>query len=326
MSITVYPYPTLDGEVALQVVRVRIDGRPLDLSHVSTSEATVALGETERRNWQEATLDVRVTVPNDEIAYGPWAGLVCCAVLTESGTNTRIVRRLTKDRATGEWEGSVPVLRSRHRKRATLSVLVVAEVDGLAGRIVGRGEGSWVIDLESSNPARSEELQIVQVDFRDGSHSWLRACKDAPWLVDTAGDTPTVYINTAVEGLSVLLNGGSTPLERATAEMIGAQIVAEAWAAMFHTAVADLELDQAGRPQSPSGWQHSVLHTMLPDVLPGLTAFDALDELHSRRTAGRGWADLQHRILYAAGRRAHLQRRLTTTVRAVARAQEGTER
>lgn len=324
MSRMVYPYAVLSGRVEAEITRVRVDGRPLDYAKISPSLRTVAL-DADRDDWQEAVCDVRAVLPEEEIAYGPWSELACVAVLEESSTNTRTVQRLTRDRASGAWQGAVRLRRSRHRSRATLGIRVVAAVEGVRGRIVGWSETDWVIDLRAEIPVRDKEIRIVETDFRDGPHAWLRPLKDAPWMVDASGDTPTVYLNQAVEGLTALLRGSGT-VEKATAALLNAQIVGDVWETMFHAAVSDIESDEAGRPRMPGGWRESVLETMLPDVLPGLSPTDAIVELRARREEGYGWAELQSRIRYAAALRAQLPKQLATTLRLTVRSSQGDHR
>jgi hypothetical protein len=321
MSRIIYPYDVLNGQVEVEVTRVRLDGRPLDYARLSPSLRTVAL-DTGRDDWQEAVFDVRAVLPEEEIAYGPWSELVCVAVLEEEATNTRTVQRLTRDRASGSWQGPVRLRRSRHRSRATLRIQVVAAVEGVRGRVIGWSENDWGIDLRAEIPVRDKEIRIIEADFRDGPYAWLRPFKDAPWFVDTSGDMPTVYLNQGVEGLTALLRGSSTA-EKATAALVNAQIVSDVWETMFHAAVSDIELDEDARPRTPVGWRGSVLDTMLSDVLPGLSPSDALIELQARREEGHGWAELQSRIQYAAALRAQLPKQLATTLRLTARSSQG---
>jgi hypothetical protein len=325
MSRIIYPYAVLSGRVEVEITRVRVDSRPLDYARISPSLRTVALEATGRDDWQEAVFDVRAVLPEEEIAYGPWSELVCVAVLEESTTNTRTVQRLTKDRGSGAWQGSVRLRRSRHRSRAALGVQVVAAVEGVRGRMIGRSETDWVIDLQAEIPVRDKEIRIVEADFRDGPYAWLRPLKDAPWFVDTSADMPTVYLNQGVEGLIALLRGSST-VEKATAALVNAQIVSDVWETMFHAAVSDIELDDDGRPRMPTGWRESVLEAMLSDVLPGLSPTDAIVELRARREEGYGWTELQSRIQYAAALRAQLPRQLATTLRLTARSSQGEDR
>ncbi|MFJ8477428.1 hypothetical protein [Kitasatospora sp. NPDC094011] len=325
MSRIIYPYPVLSGRVEVEITRVRVDGRPLDYSRISPSLQTVALDDPSRDDWQEAVLDVRTVLPEEEIAYGPWSELVCVAVVEEQATNTRTVQRLTRERGSGTWQGSVRLRRSRHRSRATLGVQVVAAVEGVRGRMIGRVENDWVIDLQAEIPVRDKEVRIVEADFRDGPYAWLRPFKDAPWFVDTSGELPTVYLNQGVEGLTALLRGNSTT-EKATAALVNAQIVSDVWETMFHASVSDMESDENGTPRLPVGWRGAVLEAMLSDVLPGLSPTDALVELRARRQEGYGWTELQSRVQYAAALRAQLPKQLATTLRLTARSSQGENR
>ncbi|MEU8538567.1 hypothetical protein AB0C52_00975 [Streptomyces sp. NPDC048717] len=319
---SVYPYATLFGDIDLDVVEVSVDGTAaLPYSHVSRPERTVALHQAGRRNWEYCTLRLRATLPEAEIDDGAWTDLVCLAALTEKATNARSTARLKKS-ADGTWRGSIDLHRGRHLTRAALSLTAVATVDGVAGRIIGTTERDWYLDLESAVPVRQREIEIVQEDFREGPVEWLRPYKDSPWIVETTGDVPTVYLNTAsVDGLIDLLDGsGGGPAEKMLRDLTAGRIAQDAWTAMFHTAVADLDTDEDGTPVMPTGWREAVLRTMLPDVLPGRRLTDALYDIEERRTKGFGWAELQTSIQYAAGKRTRLAKKLTDAVRAVDRA------
>jgi hypothetical protein len=318
---TLMPYPTLAGEVTFKIVCAKLDGRELPLEMISQQDRVVAVYQVERNGWEETRLEIRAQLPEAELANGPWSDVVCVAVLTEGSTNHRVVTRLHRSPDTG-WLGSISLSRSACRNRATLSVSVVATVDGVAGRIIGTADEDWVVDLTARVPVRQRELHIVEVDFRTGPHEWLRPFKDAPWLVETSGDMPTVYLNTGFDGVTDLLGPGGSPLEKAVRGMLAAQIATEAWIAMFHSAVSDVEIEDDGVPQWPNGWRDGVLRAMLPDVLPELSTADALLEIHSRRTEGTGWNELQPRIQYAASRRARVAKNLGTAVRVLDRSQE----
>lgn len=322
---TLFPYPTLLGEIGIEVLEVVVDGSTLPYAMISKSQRSVALHQVERSRWEEAHLTVRVTGPQRELAEGPWSEVACVAVLTEGTTNARSVQPLQPD-GPGTWSGTVELLRNRHREQAVLTASAVAEVDGVAGRLIGSAVTPWIVDLKASAPARHRDLNLVEVDFRDGPDEWLRPFKDAPWLVDTSGEMPTIHLNTAFEGLIELLRESGGPLQKATGGIIAAQIAHEMWTAMFHTAVGDLELDQDGTPLLPGGWRESVLRAMLPDVVPGMSLTDALYEVRNRRADGHGWAELQSSIQYAASRRAQIPRNLTTALRVVDRSEEGAGR
>jgi hypothetical protein len=322
----VFPYLTLLGDVGCEVVSVSVDGKPLPYTNVSATERVVALHQSGRVGWEEATLDLRATLPETELSDGPWQDVICLATLTEKATNARTTARL-HPASDGSRTGSITLSRALHLRRATLSLLVIATVDGVAGRLVGSAEQDWYVDLQEATPVRQREIEIVEIDFRDGPHEGLRPYKDSSWIVETSGDMPVVYLNTtAVEGLmEVLGSRGGSPTEKILREMTASQVAQDAWTAMFHTAVSDLDTDDDGTPVMPSGWRESVLRQMLPDVLPGRQLTDALYEINERRTKGFGWSELQTGIQYAAGRRAQISKKLTAAVRTVDRIERNTD-
>ncbi|MEV7275923.1 hypothetical protein [Streptomyces sp. NPDC093111] len=319
---SVYPYATLFGDVDLDVTSISVDGAsPLPFSHVSKPERTVALHQSGRGSWEYCTVRLQATLPDAELADGEWSDPVCLAALTEKATNARTTTLLRRT-ADGAWSGSIDLHRDRHLHRASLSLTVVATVDGVAGRVIGTTEQDWYLDLQGTAPVRQREIEVVEEDFREGALTWLRPYKDAPWVVETTGDIPTVYLNTAsAEGFIELLNGsGGSAAEKVLRDVTTGQIAQDAWTAMFHTAVADLDVDEDGTPVMPTGWREAVLRMMLPDVLPGRPLTDALYDIQERRSKGFGWSELQTNIQYAAGKRSRTAKKLTDSVRAVDRA------
>jgi hypothetical protein len=318
----VFPYSTLLGDVLCDVVSVRVDGRPLPYTKVSPAERVVALHESGRAGWEEAVIDLRATLPEEELRGGSWQDTTCLAVLSEKATNARTTVRLQPG-ANGTRTGSITLSRASHLRRATLSVLVVATVDGVPGRLVGSTEQDWYVDLREATPVRQRDVEIVEVDFREEPPTWLRQFEDAAWVVETSDDMPRVYLNTsAVEGLmAVMRSTGGSAAERVIRELTVSQTAQDAWTAMFHTAISDLDVDEDGTPVMPTGWREAVLRAMLPDVLPGREPTDALFEINERRTKGFGWSELQTYIQYAAGHRAKITKKLTTAVRTADRAE-----
>lgn len=312
------PYRTLFGDVELDVTAISVDNDRLPYSKISRSERTVALHTSGKREWNAAVAHLEATVPQQEIDDGGWDDLVCVAVLSERATNARTTEVLTR-RGDGKWEGAIEVLHSRHSGRASLDLAVVAEVDGIPGRLIGSTQKSWYIDLEAKEPLRQREIEIVSEDFLQGPKEWLRPFKEAPWIVDTTADVPTVYLNTgSVEGLVETLYGsGGTAAETIVRELVASHIADDAWIAMFLSALNDLEQDDDGTPQLPTGWQGAVLRTMLPDVMPDHQLTDALYEIDKRRREGYDWARLQTSIQFAAGKRSRVNAKLTKAMRSV---------
>lgn len=311
-----FPYRTLAGEITFQVTAVKQDQQNLHTSVFSRDERVVALHTVERDDWRCARISVTANLPYKELEEGPWQDVTVVAVLAEKATNARTTAVLRRDESDGpKWSGRTRLWRADHRSRADLSVVVTATVGDVPGRIIGSSEANWVVDLTARAPVRRREMQVNEVDFLNGPHDWLRPFKDAPWLVETSGDLPTVHLNTGFEGISELLNSAGSPLERGVRDMLATQIASDVWTAVFHSAVSDLELDAEGNPEWPGGWRDAVLRGMLSDVLPGMSGSDALSEIHARRRESSGWNELQPRINYAAGRRAKVARNLGTALR-----------
>ncbi|MFI6474064.1 hypothetical protein ACIBL5_27820 [Streptomyces sp. NPDC050516] len=326
----VYPYPRLTGAVTARVTAVRLRGphdtrEQLDARGCSVVEQVVALGMAERDDWQSARLAVTATIPVREIeTKGHWSDVSVVAVLTEGATNARTVARLEPGAMGGrDWVGEIELDRDRHLDRASLTVHVVATVGGIGGRIIASTEQEWVIDVTSDVPLRDRQLEVSTVSFARGAE-WLRSFRDAPWVVDTSGRMPTVRLNSDFEGLVELVEGQGSKVESVVGEMLLAQMCADVWTAVFHTAIGDLEIENDGTPLLPPDWRGAVLREMLPDIVPGRSVEDALREVHTRRTGEGSWTDLQPRIQYAAARRAEVPKALAATVRDIERLDQET--
>ncbi|MFJ9406460.1 hypothetical protein [Streptomyces sp. NPDC101393] len=325
-----YPYPRLTGPVTARVTAVRLRGpgdarEQLDSRRYSVVEQVVALGKAERDDWQSARLALTATVPVREIeTKGHWSDIAVVAVLTEGTTNARTVARLEPGAEGGrDWTGEIELDRDSHLDRASLAVHVVATVGGIAGRIIASTEQEWMIDVVSEAPLRDRQLDVNTVSFARGAE-WLRSFRDAPWIVDTSGRMPTVRLNSDFEGLVALVDGPGSKVESLVSEVLRAQMCADVWTAVFHTAIGDLEIEDDGTPLLPPDWRGAVLREMLPDIVPGRSVEDALREVHTRRTGEGGWTDLQPRIQYAAARRADVPKALATTVRDIERLDQET--
>ncbi|GAU67831.1 hypothetical protein SSP35_05_03980 [Streptomyces sp. NBRC 110611] len=326
----VYPYPRLTGAVTARVTAVRLRGpgdsrEQLDTKGYSVVEQVVALGRAERDDWHTARLALAATVPVREIeAKGHWSDIAVIAVLAEGATNARTVARLEPGPQGGrDWTGEIELNRNDHFDRATLAVHVVATVDGTAGRIIASTDQDWLVDVTADVPLRDRQLDVSTVSFAR-STEWLQGFRDAPWVVDISGRMPTVRLNSDFEGLAALVEGEGSKLESMVGEMVLAQMCADVWTAVFHTAIGDLEIEDDGAPLFPPDWRGAVLREMLPDIVPGRSLEDALREVHIRRTGEGSWSDLQPRIHYAAARRAEVPKALAGTVRDIERLDQET--
>ncbi|WP_406106420.1 hypothetical protein OG698_28800 [Streptomyces sp. NBC_01003] len=328
-----YPYKRLSGVVALRVTAVSLRGpgdsrEQLDTSAFSVVERVVALGLAEQDDWETARLKLSATVPSKATeTNGHWSDVSVVAVLTEKATNTRTTVQLDSGTESGrEWTGSLELCRADHLERATLSVHVVATVDGVPGRVIASSEPEkeWAVDMTAEAPVRQRELDVVEVGFREGP-AWLRPFRDVPWIVDTSGELPAVRVNTDFDGITELVGGDGTSVEGMVRDLLLAQMCTDVWTAVFHTAIGDLEIEDDGTPLFPDDWRGEVLREMLPDVVPGRSVEEALRDVHRRRTGTSGWVDLQPRIHFAATRRAEVPKALSTTIRGLDRLHQGND-
>lgn len=325
----VFPYPRLSGPVTMRVTAVGLRGpgerhEDLDARGFSVVEQVVALGLTEREDWERARLKLSATVPAKEIdSKGHWSEVSVLAVLTEGATNARTAVPLEPEAPGGrEWVGALELWRTDHLDRASLSVHVVATVDDVPGRVIASSEAEWFVDIDGDAPVRDRELKVVWNGFQGGP-AWLQAFREMPWIVDTSGGLPTVRVNRDFDGLRDLLGGNGSATENIVGELLLAQMSTDVWTAVFHAAVGDLEVEDDGTPLFPHDWRGEVLREMLPDVVPGRPVEEALREVHLGRTGTAGWTDLQPRIHFAAARRAEVPKALRITVDGLDRLHRG---
>ncbi|MFF1408379.1 hypothetical protein ACFVX6_01055 [Streptomyces sp. NPDC058289] len=329
----VYPYRRLTGNVSWRVdsAQFKTEGEPwedVESKYISTVERVLALGpDEERPDWTQARLRLSAGLPGKAVdPTGPWRDVKVVAVLTERATNTRTTVEFAPVSDDGrEHTAELSVHRCDLLDRASLTVHVVATVDGVPGRVIATSDVEWFLDVIESAPSLARELDVKMVGFASGA-SRLHRFKDSAWLVDTTGRIPVVRVNTDFEGLGDLIAvDGGNGVEKTVRELLIAQMCSEVWTAVFHSAVGDLEIEEDGTPLFPHGWQGDVLREMLPDVYPDREPEDALREVHSARTgaSATGWGELQPRIHFAASRRAGVPRTLSTTIRDLERLTQG---
>ncbi|MEU9081191.1 hypothetical protein [Streptomyces sp. NPDC048357] len=329
----VYPYRRLTGNVSWRVesAQLKAEGDPwedVESKYISTVERVLALGPDEDRpDWTQARLRISAGLPAKAMdPAGPWQDVKVLAVLSERATNTRVSVELSPTSDDGrEWSARLDIHRCDLLDRATLTVHVVATVDGVRGRVIATSDVEWFVDVIEPTPSLARELDVKMVDFASGA-SRLQRFKDSPWLVDTTGRIPVVRVNTGFDGLGDLFGAdGGNGAEKTVRELLLAQMCSEVWTAVFHSAVGDLDIEEDGTPLVPHGWQGEVLREMLPDMYPDREPEDALREVHAARTgaSASGWGELQPRIHFAASRRAGVPRTLSTTIRDLERLTQG---
>lgn len=306
---TLFSYPVLPGTVSVDVQEAGLDGAALPRHVISKDNGTVALHLTDFGEWRQATFSVRLDAPQLN-GDDRWNDVRSIAVLEERRTRTRIATVLEQT-APGAFAGAITLQRDQHVGRVRLTGQVVATVDGIPGRLIASARNPWTIDLNASDPTRKEAISTLWVDFGAEDNPHLHPYQADPWTIETAGDTPTVFLNSRFEGLRDILHGG----DKATRSALASQIAIEAWVSLLNAAVHVVSVESE-RPVWPGSWQETVLRQMLPRIFPDLSPDDALAELVTRIRLDEGSGDLQARVLHAAGTQARRSRRLSDFIRA----------
>lgn len=307
----IHPYPTLLGDVELEVHRVRLDDIAAQFSMISPERRVVALREAGREGWRTATLEVRVRTLARELQEGDWTEVGCAVLLYDRRTRVRDHFLLERSEG-GTWVGEVILHADRHAGRSDLTAEVVATVGGVEGRTIGTSGSSWTVDPEASVPKKKEVVRTEWTDLGGEEHPHLWAYRNDPWLIEPHGEQPVVRLNRRFEGLYGVLSGGRAA-DRSAREMIATEIARDTWTVLFDAALRAVERDEQGNTTWPGGWQETVLRTMLPHVLPEHSAEDAVAEFSDVDDPGAGTGpQVVHAAATLARRNANLGRFVRT--------------
>lgn len=309
-----FPYPILGGDVALMVNEVWVDNIKLNLNLVSDSERAIALHSI-KREWDEIKVKVSVTTDADELASDVWESPTCIATVRNRRTNVRLSFPLACE-GEGRWGGEVELRRGEHIDRCEIDALIVARVEGVEGRLIGRAESRWSADFQAKQPVRQRSIKMVWKDFPD--HPALREFRDDPWILDAEQNEPILYLNSSVEGFRAVLENASSAERKLVREVMATQIAAEAWTAMFNAALYASAVND-GEPEWPGGWHEEILRRMLPDFFPDISPNEALVELVGRRATGESASDLHARLMHSATLHSRKQKTVASAARTLAR-------
>jgi hypothetical protein len=314
---TVFPYPILASAVALKVVSVTVDNRPVSIINaVSDSQRVIALHGISR-DWVEVRIGVVVSTDANELSAGPWKSPVCIAMVQNSKTNVREAFPLRRG-ASGDWHGDIELRHGEHVGRCEISASVIAEVGAVSGRLIGMVDESWSADFEARHPVRQRSVRMLWKDFADNSNDFLEKYREDPWFLDANSEEPVLYLNSAVEGFRSMLENSKTAEQKIVGEVLMSQIASEVWSGMFGAALFASSAD-GDDAQWPGGWYDDVLKRMLPDLFPDMSPDEALLELVGRRVAGESGPDFQARLLHASTKHAKKQKAVAGAVRELAR-------
>lgn len=274
------PWPTDDG-FEFTVTSVAVDGA--DLTEVIDREtATIRLDGQER--WHEIRLAI-------EVADSGRADSI--AVLHNKDAKQRLASTLQPQN--GVRVGSLRVVRSAVRGRASLIVFRSAVIDDVGHRIVGESR-PWTVDFDepsSQFKAGPTPIEMMWDSFSEPEKGppTLRAHQRDRFHVVTTGMEPVVFLNRDLQEFHDLLlydtaTGWKGDLRDAVAADIAGKVLASlAWAATQQT----IE-DEDGEISPPPGEVLQGVMTALAEHMEGVAD---LDELNRRVVDVRRDGDAQ---------------------------------
>lgn len=267
-------------------MEVRFTGRGIT---PNTDERIVdfTLSTSEKR--QSVNLDVEARIPQREISDFGYTNLQVTVVARSSLTDVRQAVRLEQENGdAGLWKTSLTLDRRQFQGEVSLETMLTGVVQGVAYRLLARGE-TWtvVMDEATRNPLQGG-LPIKWVDFTEQPE--LRAYADEPFHIDMEGTLPILYLNKHIDDLPRVLPPRGQPdgAMRALYETVRTGIARTVWLTLFDAALAGITLpedadDEPGWPQTR--WQQDVLRRILTHVYPDMSESEALRRAGYARNA-----------------------------------------
>lgn len=319
-----YPYPTLFGDVVVEVASVTIDDVPVK-GRIDPDGRVIDLAGVERANWERATVEIVVTAPATEVA--DLTGSRAVAVAECGPANNRTSITLTPDEpAAGRWTGEIVLDREYWFGMAELRCGVTASVEGVKDRIVGWA-GSWTLAFDDlpNRPSIGGAIRITWLDFDDpGERAYLRRYSDKYFYISVDPHEPHLFLNKGFEGLDALLGDRPRrrPADRALHDQTRASIADKTWTALFNAALDFVEVDDdddddgAHVPQWPDvEWQRVVLESLLASMYPDDSPEEALANAYAARHSKDAGGSLQELLAPAASTHARAPRLLRDGIR-----------
>jgi hypothetical protein len=323
---SLYPYPTLFGDVTLAISTASVDGTAVESNRLAPDTRTVDLAELERAGWERAELAFEVRGPASELAERKAAR--CFVVLHCGHTSARQVVELARDAEDpSRWTGSVRIDRNCWFGRIDVRSAITDTVADVASRVIGSGI-PWVVHLDDLPPQPVHgSITVVWEDFRHpGPHrAFLKQYGDHPTFLEIDPDDPKLFLNSSFSGLEALLRDQPRrpSAERALHDQTRAAIANEIWVALFNAVATGLAADVHGTPElPPEGWQRTVLQVLLDRMYPNQGFEEAARQLVATLGEREGAADVQQRLLPAAATQVGAPALLRSGILILGRAEE----
>lgn len=319
---TLYPYPTLFGDVKLEITGVEIDTVAVP-ELIDDDRRRVRLERAERETWEAAKISFKLAGPASELAFATDPAAV---VVANCGpANTRVSTMLQPvDGVRFQWRGELVVDRVLWFGRGSLQAYITATVDSVPNRIVGTAE-AWDVELDDLPPSPvANSLPVRWIDFRHpGEETYLVRFAADPYYLRIDPDRPALLLNKDFDGLDQLLaDRRRRAADRALHDQARANIASEVWMGLFNASLDAVEQIDGTVAWPDADWQRVVLEALLVRMYPERGLDDALDDAYRARHEPDAAAALQEILLPAAMEQASLPKLLRDGLRLISHLEE----
>jgi hypothetical protein len=300
MPSDLYPFDRLIGDIVISASDLRIDGIPAPESAVNAADSSVAIHSLQKKLWNEATMSVAVQYPEQELRErGLDANRVSVMLqFVCNPTDTRATDLLQMNG--GSANGEVVVKRDLVSGVAQLTAYLCLLGDDGIPLILGESE-TWKLSfLEPSQESLSGPrppkgptgfAELFKTKWERFSQDQPEKYKDRLFLIDVAGDQPTILLNEDIERYKSLMSDrqAASRYEKTLRDMEARRIAHAAWLAAIVEALENTQLDEDGALKFPNGWRRTVLETILQRMRPDQTVEQSAMAICEHRNNGNGY-------------------------------------
>lgn len=321
MSVRIYPYTTLNGDVTLRIGGVTLDGNSVVPDFIDQERRTIGISAIGNSRWETLSFTVCVDGPVSELSItdGPWTNVDAVVVANCPRSNTRVSVPLRAETGSpARWTGTAELDRDEFFGGIGVRALVTATVDRVDRRLIGSAD-PWQIALDDlPRPPVGQAMTIVWERFGSPSdnRTYLAQYQSEPYFLKIDSTDPVLFLNNDFEGLHGLLadRRRRPPAERALHDHTRGAIAAQAWLVLFIDSLSHASVSDGDLTWPEEEWRGNVLRALLESMYGG-----ADDE-----TLRRAWEDWQdkdslanvlERALPAASAQGRLARLLRGAIR-----------
>lgn len=293
-----YPYDTMNADVAVALGELRVDGKA-SIATIDSEEHVVDF-RVGGSSWKAATASLEVVVAPQALKdYEAAHDIQVSAVARVfcRSTNVRDVFPLERVDGGSHWRGDITLPSSAYFGSADLTVVFTAPVEDVSERIIATSDG-WRLHFDESAPSiGTGRIKTKWRKFAESPEPFYSR-RDYPYLLDASGNEPIIYLNKDFPDLPVLLadRRRRSPDAAALSEMTILVIAQGCWMALFNAAALAIQKPEQENHECemPRGWQGELLGEILPKMYPNKPEGEALFDVYSniRDAAGILQADV----------------------------------